>query len=696
MARGLPGWAQDMRTLIVALLSPLALGACDLAPADDRCSGGKCDAAEDVRSQLDGLNEPIADWLRASPMTREGILETDYMAALEQIAKFSDCDMSSVKTFVLADDLVMDQPFPRAISTLCSDDETRAADVFIAASFADPHDPSDIDPRNLEMFAWDPDREEYIFYAALPVEGSETEVQIEVDPPRCRGCHLTGEDLDAFGMPMMPIMNELVSPWPHWNSEPDFPSHSFELPEGIESQPVFAQLTGDGRLGAAVQLEQIIRAGQTARVIPERLQRRRQSPPDVNEAMALLRPLFCDEQVNYVTEDFAAGLLPSTAIIAGGVREMYQAIRPTDWPWGWLNDGKIRFEQASAMPITMLPVRGNADVEYIRRLVAVRAISPEKVLRIAALDWKHPVFSELRCGLWKDARARLRAEPLEIDPGQRNMHLFPALYDEIMTLDGEVSLVVGADAGADTALVALADAADLDALRAALESSSLTGAGCEAGFCQTTVTELGDLLQAHADAIAAPGGRALLAEDQVRRVCFVQESFPNRPALATAACGATKSAPKGLESVPRDPELLGPRFGTNPDVRLIPDGRFEGVASAIEMMPSDMGGPPAFAGMVRIRVRIEHGWRGDLELRLAGPDGVEVLVAMFDPADSADDVVAELPVFDLDPMLPAAGVWTLRVIDRATGEQGMLRGWSVGINAPPPQLEAPGARLAPE
>jgi subtilisin-like proprotein convertase family protein len=682
---------------LAPLLSLLPLAACDLAPGGDECAGGgKCDVATDVRSQLDGLNEPIADWLRASPMTRDGVLETDYMHAMENIGEFMGCDLDTVKTFVLSDDLVMSEPFPRAISTLCSDDETRAAEVFMAASFADPDNPGDIDPRNLEMFAWDVDRKEYIFYAALPVEGSDTEVRFEVDPPRCRQCHLNGEHLDSFGQPMMPIMNELVSPWPHWNSSPDFPSHTFELPEDIDQQPEFARLTGEGRLGAAVQLEQIIRAGQTARVIPERLKLRRNSPPDVGEAMSLLRPLFCDEQVNYVTEDFDAGLLPSASIIAGGTREMYLAIRSTDWPWGWLNDNKIRFAEPSERPIAMLPVRGNIDVEYVRRLVAVRAITPEQVLRVQALDWKRPVFSEFRCGLWKDARARLRDDPPAIDPGMRNSNLLPALYDEIMRLDGEQSLALGADNGADTELVVMADAADIDGVRAGLAAGDLGDAACQAngdGFCQRTVTGFGDLLQAHADQISAAGGRAMLGDEQTRRTCFVVDNFPNRPALASHLCHLSDKSASTLENLGMNDLPLEPRFGEpNREVRLIPDGRFEGLTSEITV---ERHGGTVFAGLVRVRLHIEHSWRGDLEIFLTGPDGIEVPLVLFSPGDSADDVIGEFTAEGLRPDLFADGTWQLRVIDHNAGEQGHLFGWSIGVNTAAPQLEAEGARLAP-
>ena len=143
------------------------------------------------------------------------------------------------------------------------------------------------------MFAWDDVQKRNVFYAMQPVEGSDTLVRVSVEPKSCEQCHRNANSLDDVGMPMVPIMNELVTPWPHWNSAPDFPSHSFELPEETKRAPVFAELTSGARLGAATQLEQFIRANQTNRVIPERLKVRREKPATVEAAMALLRPLYC-------------------------------------------------------------------------------------------------------------------------------------------------------------------------------------------------------------------------------------------------------------------------------------------------------------------------------------------------------------------------------------------------------------------
>jgi hypothetical protein len=474
---------------------------------------------------------------------------------------------------------------------------------------------------------------------------------------------------------MLPIMNELTSPWPHWNAEPDFPSHTFIVDDATTRAANFAELTSGDRLGSAVQFEQIVRAAQTNRVIATRLRERRNRPADVEQTMALIRPLFCDEQLNYVTEDHDSRVLPTTAIIGGGTREAYLAISATDWPWQWLNDGKMRFDDGSQDPLAMIPVRGNADVEFERRLIAVKAIDPVQVLRIRALDWQSPVLSKFRCDLWKDAKARLRNDPPDIDPEMRNLDLIDVLYDEIMQLDGE-SLVAG-----DDELVVMASADDPDQR----ETLSLI--------------EFGDRLQAHADDVEIRGGRGQIRIARDSRLCKVKGDFPNRPGLPLFSCqtapqfdvafgaAAARSALEGLFTPP--PTAVG----VDRTAHLIPDGAAGGVSAAIEI---DDPGESLPTQLVTVRVAIAHGWRGDIALSLGTPAGDRVEFHAFEAGDSADDVDAVFFVPDVGPDTPGTGTWTLTVTDRQTGEQGFLEGWSIGINEIAPQLEAAGARVPAE
>jgi hypothetical protein len=209
----------------------------------------------DVNDELAGREDPIAQWLRdGSGMAADGRLQGDYRKIVEGVAGKLQCDPATINTFVLSDAMVTGAPFPRLISTACTNNDDLAWQFFMSAPFA-TKDGSDVDPRKLEMFAWDGTSEEYRFYAAEPVGDSATEVQIEVDPKdqtdegrqfRCQGCHF-GPSLELFGqdhMRMLPIMNELTNPWGHWNARPGFPSDStFTIPSNVARADSYADLT---------------------------------------------------------------------------------------------------------------------------------------------------------------------------------------------------------------------------------------------------------------------------------------------------------------------------------------------------------------------------------------------------------------------------------------------------------------------
>lgn len=665
----------------VALWAPW-LSSCAADEGPGQCLGGKCDSAVDVGAELEGRLDPVAEFLRSRGLGASGQLELDYLDVVEGVAEQSGCGPESIRSFVLADDLVAGTPFPRVVSTVCSDDPGRVTDFFIAASFPDREDPTDVDIHNLEMFAWDAQARTYNFYAALPLE--DDLVQVEVEPRRCQQCHLSPDSLDDRGMPMLPIMNELTAPWPHWNAEPDFPSHTFELPAATAQAPNYRALT-EGRLASAAELEQIVRDAHVNRAIAARLRLRRERPAVVEDAMALLRPLFCAEQVNYVTEDHASGVLPADAVIAGGTREMFLAIRPSDWPWSWLNDGLVRMNPQPAEPVSMLPVRGHADVEYERRLVALGVLTPEDVLRVRALDWREPVFSELRCGLWKDARARLRAAPPSVDLSPlRNSELMPLLYREIMSLGGH-SLLYD-----DGRLLAVDHAERADALAAALADGSAADASCTAdGFCAVDLEGLGDLLDRHHQSFAGQSARAPLFLARQNRLCRVIADFPNRPAFAPPLCDGFRpeaSKEMGLEGT-APPPLTAISHPRAP----IPDGDSAGAPLPLAVDAGDFV-PQDF---VSVRVAIGHGWRGDLALFLTAPGGDTVQLAALDPADSADHLDEHFIAHDLATGADARGDWTLTVVDRQRGETGVVDSWSLGINQFAPRVAPDGARLPP-
>lgn len=513
---------------IVAALCALGLAlmstACAVEGTSAGCANDKCDGDADFHTQLEGREDPIAGFLRASDVEKDGMMSADYHSALSGVASEMGCDASSIATFALADDLVDDTQFPRLISVACSGDDARASDFFIAASFKDEAT-GDVDIRDVEMFAWDATNRKYRFYAFRPAQTDPSKVDVEVEPKRCQQCHQTPSDQIPLGMPMTPIMNEINRPWTHWNAEPGFPSFDYALPEAMESKPNFAKLFA--QKGPASRFEQIIRNGGHLKVAQARLRERR-NPASLAETMYMLRPVFCSEQVNYVSEDFDSGVLFSSAVIDPGIRNMFMAIRPDDWAWGWVNGDTMRLDPpASGAGLVQIPVRGNADVTTEQQLVALRALTPQQVLRVRALDWRKPVFSEFRCGLWRKAQSRFETDAPSLAGLSSNAAAMPVVFEAIMKL-GDLAL----DAGQDR-MIALDDASpeQVEALEQALAGGTLGSATCDGGvgFCSVDLDQFGVMIDQHVQTFEnGADPRTPMTAERDRRICHILEPVDPR------------------------------------------------------------------------------------------------------------------------------------------------------------------------
>jgi hypothetical protein len=538
------GTSLSIVAALFALGMALASSGCTSVGSGGSCGSDKCDAAGDFQSKLDGRLDPIADFLRASAVDSKGLMEGDYKSFVFGVNEKRGCAADTVMTFALSDNLVMDEPFPRLISVGCSSDDVKASEFFIAASFKDEKT-GDVDMRDVEMFAWDATNRRYRFYAFKPSEADDSKVEIEVEPKRCQQCHLTPADLMPTGMPMTPIMNEMNRPWTHWNAEPGFTSFEYELPADVTSKPNFSEFMTQHK-GAASRFEKIISDGGQLKVAQARLRDRR-NPANLDETMNMLRPLFCSEQINYVSEDFNSGVLFSAAVVDPGIRNMYRAIRPDNWSWGWVNGDTMRLPVPTGdSALTQIPVRGNADIVTEQQLVALRGLTPHQVLRVRALDWKKPVFSDFRCGLWTGAVERFHTSPPSLAGLSNNAAALPIVFEAIMTLgDGRLH------SGQDDHVIAMGDAdeATIDALESALSNGTLGSATCNedgTGFCVADVDQLGVMIDRQMASFEdASDPRPALATERMRRICKVLEPvnpqddrfeddpvrFENRPAL---------------------------------------------------------------------------------------------------------------------------------------------------------------------
>jgi hypothetical protein len=229
-------------------------------------------------------------------------------------------------------------------------------------------------------------------YAGHAVDGSASKVALELDPSRCHECHEQPAHIPGVKMPMTPIMNELSAPWQHWHAEPVSFDHT--VPAATEKAPMFKLLAGEGSAfrKSAARLEQTIRSAFQQRIATARLRLRR-NPANVDEAMSLLRPLFCDEHLTFVTEDGASGLLAGSSVVDDGLGSVYFQIKGTGWPWEWWNDKMLRLTPPGAPDrITMMPTRGQAMVAYEKQALSTRALTTDQVMRVRALGWNEPTM----------------------------------------------------------------------------------------------------------------------------------------------------------------------------------------------------------------------------------------------------------------------------------------------------------------
>jgi hypothetical protein len=540
--------------LVVVLALALGPG-CGAGPGGDgtdctEADSEKCDkmaAPVNVLAQLDGRMDAIADWLRAEKMTAAGLVGGDYKKILFDVASQVGCGADSARTFVLSDDVLTQDgnAFPRLISTVCSTDDSQVVNFFISAPTRAAHS-DDIDPRSIEMFAWDDAAQTYRFYATTP--SGQSALKVQVEPARCQNCHLTPHDLDSRGMAMTPIMNELTSPWPHWNPGAGFNPVALSIPAATQKAPNFSDLTK--MLEGAPHFQSIISNAHN-KVARARTKARLQAV-DPSQTMALLRPLFCDEQINYVTESGA--LLDVASILNPGIAAMFTVLGKTG-PWTWFNSPATLQLPAlpdGADPVFMMPTRGDAGMQVENRLVALSLLEPMQVLRLHALDWQHPVFSDFRCGLWKSALPEVVATPPSVPAGATVGDALSPYFERVMTLGSSPIIPPGADASAaDAQVIALADGS-LDAARAlegALKDNSLASADCDKGpFCVVSLDRLADRLEAYKTTFdRQPDGRARLLAERGRRICQVTEKvsspsglvqrFENAPSLPSASCG---------------------------------------------------------------------------------------------------------------------------------------------------------------
>jgi len=518
-----------MKPSTLALTISVGLFACaseEPAPDDSGiCEIGKCDTLP-FADQLKGREDPISKFLRglhdSKVIDDKGVFHgskagaiapTDdpqfYGKLLDGLATVQGCNKNATIAYALADDLISgnsDQIYPRLISTVCSDTEA-VTNAFVATL---GEVAPDIDVNRLEFFAWDPTAQKYSFYATEDL--GDGNLQIEVDPARCSKCHTTPLATDPVGMPRLPIMNELTKPWTHWAAGEGGVSESFLVPASLEGMPTWEKYKKT--IGAASRLEKAIRDANALKITPAR-GKQLFRPAKLPEVMGLIRPLFCDEQVNYATE-LATGEIATDVFVSGGTKGAFRAIQST-WPYAWFNNDNVSLPPTAdaAQRVFMVPVRGVADQTFEAQLTS--ALSPAHVLALRALDYKKPVFSDARCQLWKDALEKFADAPPALTG--RNRDAIKVVFEEIMKLGGMSTRNLAAGK-----FIALDDAtpAKLEALKKAVAAGTVPTTCGAGGFCEVDAAGFGGLLETYVSGIT----RNQTLTERDRRVCKVHEEVP--------------------------------------------------------------------------------------------------------------------------------------------------------------------------
>jgi hypothetical protein len=495
-----------------ALFLGLAVAGCAADPGEPACVEDQCEGVASRAELLDALaghGDPVAAFLRDAATAR-GTLEGDYRDVLEGVGGELGCAVETERRFVVLSnhDLV-----PKTVVARCADDPQAASRFFAAVpALREVDGARDVDPQTLHLSAWDADVGSYRTYATR--RDGAGELSINVSPSFCLGCH-GGPHRTGF---WQPLMNEMTNPWSGWNAAPGFRSQLFDewLDDEVAAGPTYGALTAPDGLDSASNLEPIVRAG-IDRVVAARLERRKRAP-DLEEALALARPLFCDETINFVSESHGSGELRIAAAID---RTVLPLLAAAGVPQAWAADVLRLPAVPAADGLTLVPTRGESTAAVELGLVARGVLAPIDVLRVRALDHARPAMSRFRCGLWETGAARIRTGALDdartaLPPEATTADLLPLVLEELLRLprgDGFARLAAGP--GDD--VVAFADADDP-------ETALVLAAGDPATLGVSLAT-LGDRLGAQASA----ADREVLGRARRARACAANQAYPTTP-----------------------------------------------------------------------------------------------------------------------------------------------------------------------
>ena len=474
----------------------------------DPCFSDRCTTAgsrAELLAELEDFQDPVAAYFRAN-VNENGTLGGDYRDIVNGVADHLGCNPESNKNFVV----LSAQGFvPKVVLTPCSDQPDKASQFFMAIGAVTEDE--DLDTQRLHIAAWDDKAGEYRRYSTQPQAST---MAINVQPDFCLNCHAGPEQVGQW----IPTMNEVTEPWAQWNAEPGFQSQLFDehLDISIADSAAYRTLTHPDVLESAGNLEPIIRAG-LDRVVAARL-RSQSTPANLEQSLQLLRPLYCDEFVNYGTEIHNSGELRTSVIVDDALRQAVRDVAGGHWEWVTRKTTRLTPPRNAETPLSLVPFRGVVDVQTERALVSRGVLSPLQALRIRALDWQTPVFSEFRCQMYRDAEQRFARGELSavldaLPANATNRELIGALYNNIMTGSSKSS-----NGLPDDRLLVIDNATRDNRPE------------------EMSIEEFATHVQTYADSITRPGARSQLSDQRSQRLCEALDRFANAPLVPGFDC----------------------------------------------------------------------------------------------------------------------------------------------------------------
>ncbi len=364
--------------------------------------------------------DPLALWLQHQPVCpedvhqfRQGLLQSGARLKTTQVANrgFHNPKAGSFSLFETVTGRLQKVPEPVAQGEFFFGHFTEARDNVLSHQ-----DQPAEGALMIELIAWDEPAGVFRFYEmigngqqghwfyrgdSLDIQADLKTLHLQADPEtpvfgnrlRCSACHTAGG----------PIMKELAAPHNDW--------WTARRPLPLAQAPD-AQLRSN--LATLVEPEAL---AESVKVGMQKLFHRQQIREQERSLPEQLRPLFCAEEVNLMSDPIPQGAsdltrLPSQALVDPRLLSPQLLPIPLAHYQQALKVLQARFPENGKTDGDhpwLSPVKGAADIQAIRQKVKAGLLDAETVADVLAVDMFQPVVSPTRCGLLKTLPTKAHA-----------------------------------------------------------------------------------------------------------------------------------------------------------------------------------------------------------------------------------------------------------------------------------------------